>query len=74
MRNLILTNDHVLLSFVSALLADAGIQVIHLDRNMSALEGSIGVLPRRLAVTDDDWPSATRLLREADLGQWITDR
>jgi hypothetical protein len=72
MRVLIHSNDPVLLSFAGVLLQDASIEVIELDRNMSALEGSIGVLPRRMAVADEDWPQACRVLREAGLAEWIT--
>jgi hypothetical protein len=35
------------------------------------MEGSIGALPRRVLVHDDDWSRAAQLLEEADLGQWI---
>jgi hypothetical protein len=70
-RELVRTNDEVLLGFLQALLADAGIDSVVLDRNMSAMEGSIGMLPRRLLVETDRWEAACRLLREADLGQWI---
>jgi len=39
-----------------------------LDQNMSALDGSIGALPRRLVVPDEDLARAQELLREAGLG------
>lgn len=71
MREIVKTNDEVLLSFMQALLDEAGIGNVVLDRNMSALEGSVGMLPRRLLVEDGRYEQACRLLREADLGQWI---
>lgn len=71
MRELIRTNDPVLVSYVEALLSDAGIGLAVMDVNMSVLEGSIGVLPRRLLVTADDLEPARQLLRDAGLGQWI---
>jgi hypothetical protein len=39
-----------------------------LDQNMSVLEGSIGILPRRLLVAEDDADAARRLLEQAGLG------
>ncbi|WP_024276492.1 DUF2007 domain-containing protein [Hyphomicrobium sp. B1] len=73
MRELILTNDLVLISYVEALLAGQGIEAVIFDRNMSLMEGSIGAFPRRLVVTDDDWNKASRVLREAGLGEWVVD-
>jgi hypothetical protein len=39
-----------------------------LDQNMSVLEGSIGILPRRILVADDHVAAARELLQEAGLG------
>lgn len=66
-RELVRTNNVVLLSWVSALLADAGIEAIVLDVHTSVIEGSLGILPRRLMVADDDHAQAQGLL--ADAGQ-----
>jgi putative signal transducing protein len=71
MRDLIHSNDPVLLSFAAVLLRDAGVEVIELDGNMSALEGSIGVLPRRIAVAEGDWHRARTMLRDAGLNEWV---
>lgn len=65
---LLRTNDMVLISFVEALLADAGIAHFVLDGNMSVVEGSLGILARRLMVEEEDLESARRILREAGLG------
>jgi hypothetical protein len=74
MRELLRTNDVVLISAVEALLDGAGIGHIVLDQHMSVLEGSIGLLPRRLLVEDDALVRARRLLAEAGLGaQLVTD-
>jgi len=70
-KEIVRTNDEVLLGFLECLLRDAGIESVVLDRNMSALEGSVGVLPRRLLVTEDDFDRACGLLKDAGLGQWI---
>ena len=50
MIELIRTNDAVVISFAEALLRDAGIACFVADQNMSVLDGSIGILPRRLMV------------------------
>ena len=65
MKELLRSNDHVLLSFVSALLNEAGIDFIVLDTNMSVMEGSIGILPRRVLVEDGRIDRARDLLTEA---------
>ena len=59
------TNDWVRLSFLSALLRDAGIEAVVLDLHVAATEGSIGAFPRRLAVPEADARQALRVLREA---------
>ncbi|MCB1512027.1 MAG: DUF2007 domain-containing protein [Hyphomicrobiaceae bacterium] len=73
MIELMRSNDTVLLSFVEVLLRDAGIAAMMADANMSVLEGSVGILPRRVLVTTDDYHQAVRVMREADLGQWVRD-
>jgi hypothetical protein len=65
LRELVRTNDAVLVSAIQALLDAARIPHIVLDQNMSVLEGSIGILPRRLLVDDDHAAAARRLLEEA---------
>jgi len=67
-RELLRTNDMVLVSAVGALLDGAGIEHMVLDSNMSVLDGSLGILPRRLVVPDDDFLRAQDLLRQAGLG------
>lgn len=74
MRELIRTNDRVLLSFVETLLRDAGIESFPADSNMSVLEGSIGILPQRLLVSSNSYDEACRVMRGADLGQWVNSR
>ena len=53
MRELVRTNDPVLISAIEALLNGAGIPHVVLDQNMSVLEGSLGILPRRVLVAED---------------------
>jgi Putative prokaryotic signal transducing protein len=64
-RLLVTSNDPVRLSFLTALLADAGIVATVLDAHASAVEGSIGAIPRRLVVATEDEARARRILREA---------
>jgi hypothetical protein len=59
------TNCPVRLSFVMALLRDAGVEPLMFDSHVSAMEGSIGAIPRRVMVSDDDERQALRVLREA---------
>lgn len=68
MRELLRTNDVVLISAVEALLDSAGIDHLVLDQHMSVLEGSIGLLPRRLLVEDAVFVRARALLNEAGFG------
>ena len=65
MRVVATSNDPVRLSFLTVLLADAGIETIMLDTHTSAIEGSIGAIPRRLAVATDDYDRAHRILKDA---------
>ncbi|HEY7580010.1 MAG TPA: DUF2007 domain-containing protein [Acetobacteraceae bacterium] len=65
MRVLATSNDPVRLSFLTALLADAGVDAFVLDAHTSAVEGSIGAIPRRLAVKQEDEARARRVLAEA---------
>ena len=52
MRVVVTSNNMVRLSFLTALLADAGIEAVLLDSHTSVLEGSAGAIPRRLVVSD----------------------
>ena len=65
MRVIATSNDPVRISFLMALLGDAGIRCILLDHYASAVEGSIGAIPRRLMVAEEDLHQASRVLLEA---------
>jgi len=64
MRELVRTNDPALLSFLQAVLADAGVECVVLDAHTSVIEGSAGAIPRRVMVDDDRFALAERLLGE----------
>jgi hypothetical protein len=66
-RELVRTNDVVLVSAIEALLNGADIHHLVLDQNMSVLDGSIGAIPRRILVHDDDNRQARQLLTDAGL-------
>lgn len=56
-----------MISYIGSLLADAGIEVMVLDAHMSVIEGSLGILPRRLMVAADQRVQALACLKEAGL-------
>jgi hypothetical protein len=68
MLELLRTTDPVLISFVGALLKDAGIPHHVADSHMSILDGSIGILPRRILVEAERIEQARRIVRDAELG------
>ena len=68
MRELVRTNDAVLISAIEALLNGARIAHMVVDQNMSVLEGSIGIFPRRILVGENQIQVARRLLEDAGFG------
>jgi len=67
MKELIRTNDPTVIAFATALLEGEGIMVFQMDVHMSVLDGSIGILPRRLMVADRDHFMAAAVLRDNGL-------
>ena len=65
MEQLLSTTNTVRLSFVIALLHDASIPVCVFDAEISALEGNIGVFPRRVMVPSERLLAAKTLLKNA---------
>lgn len=72
MIELLRTNDMVLISFVEALLSEAGIAHMVLDQNMSVLEGSIGVIPRRILVDRERVEDARQRLIDAGVAEELS--
>ena len=64
MRAILKTNDPVLLSFAQNLLDEADIGSVVFDENASIMDGSLGIVPRRLMVADDDFERGREALRE----------
>ncbi|RDW13815.1 putative signal transducing protein [Paracoccus thiocyanatus] len=64
MKELLRTTDPLLITRAADLLAAEGIQSFPLDQHMSVLEGSLGILPRRLMVADRDLFMARAILRD----------
>lgn len=67
MFELVRTNDPVVISFVQSLLRDAGIACFVADQNMSILEGSLGILPKRILINEEDRQAAHQLLEDAGI-------
>ena len=72
-KELVRSNDMVLLSFIRSLLDGAGIPYVVLDGHMSVIEGSLGVLPRRVMVGEDRLLAARRILEDNGLGHELRD-
>ncbi|MDQ7080000.1 MAG: DUF2007 domain-containing protein [Paracoccaceae bacterium] len=64
MKELLRTNDPTIIAFATSLLRGEGIDCFELDVHMSVLEGSIGIMPRRLMVIDDDLFIARAVMRD----------
>ena len=67
MEELLRTNDITVIAYANAILAGSGIDVFELDVNISVLEGSIGILPRRLMVRSDDLIKAQQLMHDYEI-------
>jgi hypothetical protein len=67
MKELLSTTDPTLIAFATALLQGEDIKCFDLDVHMSVLEGSIGIMPRRLMVADQDLFMARAILSDNDI-------
>ena len=67
MEELLSTTDITVTAYARAILLDSGIEPFELDVNMSVLEGSIGILPRRLMVRTVDLAAAKALMQAYDI-------
>ncbi|TXR48135.1 DUF2007 domain-containing protein [Phyllobacterium endophyticum] len=69
MIEILRTNDPVLISFVESLLKEANINHFIADANMSVLEGSLGILGRRVMVDSNRENEVRQLLIDAGIEQ-----
>ena len=69
MRELLRTNDLVLISVIEAMLASEKIGCFIADQHMSSVEGSLGFLPRRIMVGEDDLGRARRVLKDSAVAE-----
>lgn len=67
MKELLRTNDPTVIAFATALLKGEGIDWFELDVNMSILDGSLGILPRRIMVREKDLFLARAVLRDNEI-------
>ncbi len=67
MLEILRSTDPTVIAFASALLRGEDIEVFEMDVHMSCLEGSIGILPRRLMVREQDLFMARAILRDNDV-------
>ena len=68
MKEVARSTDPVRLSFLTALLSDGGVTAVLFDTHASIVQGSLGVLPQRLMVADDEFDEAVAILKTA--GEW----
>lgn len=64
MKEIIKTNDLATIAYIKLLLTNEGIEYFELDVHMSALEGSISILPRRIMVVDSVFERAREILTD----------
>jgi hypothetical protein len=67
MKELLRTNDPTVIALATALLDSEDITSFQFVVNMSILEGSIGIMPRRLMVVDRDLFMAEAIMRDAEI-------
>lgn len=72
MREVLLAQDSVLISFVEALLRDAGIEFAVLDRNLHSMHIAPGWAPQRVMVREEQWNRARQVLIDAELGAYLS--
>jgi hypothetical protein len=67
MKELLRTTDPTIIAWASALLQGEGIEAFEIDVHMSVLDGSMGILPRRLMVRDSELFLARAVLDDNDI-------
>ena len=65
MKELLRSNDLVLLSWIRSVLDEMEIELFVLDTEMGVLEGSASAIPRRVMVGEEDHLHAIQVLKDA---------
>jgi hypothetical protein len=68
------SNDPVVVSFLQALLEDAGIDASVADNNMAVIEGSIAVWRRRILVPESEADEARQVISDAEIDEDLGQR
>ena len=66
MKEILRTNNLILISGVQSILNDAGIQNKLLDTHASNIEGNICAIQRRLVVSNDDFQQSQKLIKDLE--------
>lgn len=74
MEELLRTNNPVTVSFAESLLGEEGIVHFVADQHMSIVDGSLGILPRRIMVDGEKLHRARQLMRDAGLGNELPEK
>lgn len=69
MKEVLRTNDPVLISLAESLLKEAGIGTLVFDGHTAVLEGSVGAIQRRLMVLDEDEAAARGIIAESKIDE-----
>ncbi len=65
MRAVLKSTNPVVLNYAANVLEQEGIESVIFDTHASVMDGSMGFMPRRLMVLDDDFNRARTLLLQA---------
>jgi len=71
LKELLRSNDLVMLSWMKSVLDEANIEVFVMDEQMSVLEGSAAAIPRRVMVSEENHAEAIKVMKAA---QFDVDR
>jgi putative signal transducing protein len=67
MEEILRTNDPTVIAFATALLRGEDIDCFEMDVHMSVMEGSLGILPRRIMVARRNAFQARAILRDNNI-------
>ncbi len=67
MKELLRSTDPTVIAFATALLNGEDISCFEADSNMSVLEGSVGIFPRRILVREEDYRRALVVMRDNEI-------